>query len=53
VLRAFGELVEEGEEADKISEPGRYIEIPRIETGEAYQAMADFAETVTGSREKF
>lgn len=46
VLRACGELLEPGEETNEISEPGRYVEIPRIETDEAYQAMADFAETV-------
>jgi len=46
VLRASGDLLEPGEEADQISEPGRYVPIPRIESGEAYETMADFAETV-------
>ena len=46
VLRASGELLEPGEEPDQVSEPGRYVEIPRIETDEAYRAMTDFAETV-------
>jgi len=45
-LRACGELLEPGEEADQVREPGRYIEIPRIKTDEAYRAMTDFAETV-------
>jgi hypothetical protein len=46
VLRACGDLLEPGEEADQVSEPGRYVRIPRIETDEAYEAMVDFAETV-------
>ncbi len=49
VLRACGELLEPGDEADQVSEPSRYVEILRIETGEAYQAMEDFAETVSDS----
>jgi hypothetical protein len=49
VLRSFGELLEEGEEADKIREPGRYVEIPRIESHEAYETMEEFAETVNDS----
>ena len=46
VLRACGELLEPGEEIDQVSEPGRYVQIPRIETDEAYETMVDFAETV-------
>jgi hypothetical protein len=46
VLRACGDLLEPGEEADQVGEPDRYVRIPRIETGEAYETMEDFAETV-------
>ncbi len=46
VLRAFGELP--GQEGDECEiEFGRYVEIPKRESGEAYEDMAEFAETVT------
>jgi Uncharacterised protein family (UPF0158) len=44
VLRAFGELP--GEESEEEFELGRYVEIPKNESRDAYQDMADFAETV-------
>ena len=48
VLRAIGELP--GDESDEPVEPDRYVEIPKDETHDAYQDMADFAGTVTDSR---
>ena len=45
VLRAFGELP--GEESDDEFELGRYVEIPKHESRDAYEDMADFAGTVT------
>jgi len=46
VLRAFGELP--GEEAgEDESESGRFVEIPKQDSSEAYEVMEDFAETVT------
>lgn len=43
VLRAFGELP--GEETEEF-ELGRFVEIPKQESRDAYDDMADFAETV-------
>ncbi len=45
VLRAFGELPGQ-EEDDSEIEFGRYVEIPKRESSEAYEDMVDFAETV-------
>lgn len=49
VLRAFGELPGQKEDDSEI-ELGRYVEIPKRESREAYEDMVDFAETVTNSR---
>lgn len=44
VLRAFGKLP--GEEADDEVALGRFVEIPKQESHDAYEVMEDFAETV-------
>jgi hypothetical protein len=44
LLRAFGELP--GAEADDEGELGRFVEIPKQESHDAYEVMEDFAETV-------
>jgi hypothetical protein len=44
LLRAFGELP--GEEAGEEVEMGRFVEIPKQESQDAYEVMEDFAETV-------
>jgi hypothetical protein len=43
VLQAFGELPGEAEDPRALE---RYVHIPVIETGEAYETMVDFVETV-------
>ncbi len=48
VLRAFGELPGQ-EEDDSEIEFGRYVEIPKRKSGEAYEDMEEFAETVTNA----
>ncbi|MGB7923521.1 MAG: UPF0158 family protein [Pyrinomonadaceae bacterium] len=48
VLQAYGELP--GIEADEPGDSDRYVQIPGIESSEAYQDMTDFAETVADSQ---
>jgi hypothetical protein len=47
LLRAFGELPESDAEPTKPEDADRYVQVPRIESHEAYKIMAEFAETVT------
>lgn len=48
LLRAQGELPDEEAGDDEI-DPDRYVAIPKRESHEAYEDMADFAETVTNA----